>query len=233
MIVCSEVSPDGTATLPLEGLLTFRNSGCTRPLAESRFFRPNQYSLLTLESIPGARSIRVRGHGYVPWASGPSDTVKHRYTEALRASWSLAVATRTRNNYRDYSCSSPQRVRLIQRALGLGFSLAELKTILAVRDQGGAPCRRVRRMLNAKIGDVRQRQKHLTLLLSQLTRIAKVWDRRLKLAKQGQPALLLENVRLEISATHPRRNLTNKSKRGDWNPSTSKRRLSTTSTMSS
>ena len=136
-----------------------------------------------------------------------TDTLRHYERVGL-----LPPPHRTRSNYRDYPSSSPQRVRLIQRALDLGFSLAELKTILAVRDQGGAPCRRVRRMMNAKIDDLRQQQKHVTFLLYQLTRIAKVWDRRLKLSKQGQPAFLLENVPLEISASHPRRNLTNKRK---------------------
>lgn len=133
-----------------------------------------------------------------------TDTLRHYERVGL-----LPPPHRTRSNYRDYPSPSPERVRLIQRALDLGFSLAELKTILAVRDQGGAPCRGVRRMLDAKISALRQRQKHLTLLLSQLTRIAKVWDHRLR-ARQGQPALLLENILLEISATRPRRNLTNK-----------------------
>jgi hypothetical protein len=39
--------------LPLEGLHTFWNSGFKRPLGRSRFFPPNQYSGLTLESISG------------------------------------------------------------------------------------------------------------------------------------------------------------------------------------
>jgi len=67
-------------------------------------------------------------------------------------------------------------------------------------------------MLDAKISALRQRQKHLTLLLSRLTRIARVWDRRLNLAKQGQPVLLLENASLEISRSHPRHNVLNKRK---------------------
>jgi len=39
-------------------------------------------------------------------------------------------------------------VELIQRALTIGFSLAELKTILTVRDKGGAPCRHVRALMD-------------------------------------------------------------------------------------
>jgi len=44
----------------MEGLLTFWNSVFKRPLGESRFFRPNQYSGLTLESISGLRSVWIR-----------------------------------------------------------------------------------------------------------------------------------------------------------------------------
>jgi len=136
-----------------------------------------------------------------------TDTLRHYERVGL-----LPRPPRTSSNYRDYPFSSPRRVRLIQRALDLGFSLAEPKTILAVRDQGGAPCQRVRGVMKAKIDDLRQRRKHLTFLLSQLARIARVWDRRLKLAKQGQPVLLLENASLEISPSHPRHNVFNKRK---------------------
>jgi MerR family transcriptional regulator, Zn(II)-responsive regulator of zntA len=44
-----------------------------------------------------------------------------------------------------------RRVELIPRPLTIGFSLAELKTILTVRDKGGAPCHHVRDLLRSKI----------------------------------------------------------------------------------
>lgn len=212
MIACSEVSsrnpelasgrpshaPQGRlhATARRKPLLSSKSIFALDPGTDSRVYTHFEFEVMDM--LPGqlARLTQLS-----------TDTLRHYERVGL-----LPPPHRTRSNYRDYPSCSPQRVRLIQRALDLGFSLAELKTILAVRDQGGAPCQRVRRMMNAKIDDLRQRQKHVTLLPCQLTRIAKAWDRRLKLSKQGQPAFLLENVPLEIPASHPRRNLTNKRK---------------------
>jgi DNA-binding transcriptional MerR regulator len=63
-----------------------------------------------------------------------SDTLRHYERLGL-----LPLPERTAGNYREYSPAAPKRVELIQRALTIGFSLAELKTILTVRDKGGAP----------------------------------------------------------------------------------------------
>lgn len=112
----------------------------------------------------------------------------------------LPTPKRTSGNYRDYAPSYPRRVALIQRALGIGFSLAELKAILSVRDQGGVPCRHVRRMLHTKICDLQKQRKALTLMLSQLTQLSKDWDRRLSRAGNGHAALLLESIPPEM---HP------------------------------
>src|SRR6266566_4603401 len=97
----------------------------------------------TLESVPPFR-LFSRRTTYAFETIGPSNGRKHRHVAALRASWTLALPQRTAGNYREYPPTSPQRVELIQRALTIGFSLSELKAILAVRDNGGAPCRRVR-----------------------------------------------------------------------------------------
>ena len=58
-----------------------------------------------------------------------TDTLRHYERLGL-----LPLPQRTAGNYRYYSPASQQRVELIQRALTTGFSLSELKTILAVRD---------------------------------------------------------------------------------------------------
>jgi DNA-binding transcriptional MerR regulator len=51
---------------------------------------------------------------------------------------------RTLNGYRQYPATALDRVHAAQRSLMLGFSLRELARIFAVRDCGGAPCRKVR-----------------------------------------------------------------------------------------
>jgi DNA-binding transcriptional MerR regulator len=118
-----------------------------------------------------------------------TDTLRHYERLGL-----LALPQRTSGNYREYPPTSQQRVQLIQRALAVGFSLTELRSILAVRDRGGAPCRHVRVLMRAKIRDVNQQIRNLASLRVELNRLSKEWDKRLRRTKPGQAARLLETV---------------------------------------
>jgi DNA-binding transcriptional MerR regulator len=118
-----------------------------------------------------------------------TDTLRHYERLGL-----LPLPQRTGGNYRQYPSGSQQRVELIQRALAVGFSLAELKTILAVRDSGGAPCRHVRALMHSKIRDIDQQIKNLTSLRVEMNRLSKDWDERLRRTKPGHAARLLEAV---------------------------------------
>ncbi len=118
-----------------------------------------------------------------------TDTLRHYERLGL-----LPLPQRTAGNYREYPPPSPQRVELIQRALTIGFSLAELKVILAVRDEGGAPCRHVRDLLRSKIHNLDQQIKNLVSLRAEMNRLSRDWNARLRRAKSGQAARLLESV---------------------------------------
>jgi len=118
-----------------------------------------------------------------------TDTLRHYERLGL-----LPLPQRTAGNYREYPPTSPQRVELIRRALTIGFSLAELKTILAVRDKGGAPCRRVRSSLRSKLQDLEQQIRNLVSLRAEMNRLSREWDKRLRRTKPGQAARLLESV---------------------------------------
>ena len=118
-----------------------------------------------------------------------TDTLRHYERLGL-----LPLPQRTAGNYREYPPTSPQRVELIRRALTIGFSLSELKTILALRDKGGAPCRHVRDLLRSKIHNLDQQIRNLTSLRAEMNRLSGEWDKRLRRTKPGQVARLLENV---------------------------------------
>ena len=118
-----------------------------------------------------------------------TDTLRHYERLGL-----LALPQRTAGNYREYPPTSPQRVELIRRALTIGFSLPELKTILAVRDKGGAPCRHVRDLLRSKIHNLDQQIRNLVSLRAEMNRLSGEWDKRLRRTKPDQVAQLLENV---------------------------------------
>lgn len=118
-----------------------------------------------------------------------TDTLRHYERLGL-----LPKPQRTIGNYRNYTPEFQHRVDLIQRALSIGFSLTELRTILAVRDSGGAPCLRVRGLLKAKIADLNLRIINLLRFRRGLNRLAKDWDHRLRATKKGERAHLLEDM---------------------------------------
>jgi DNA-binding transcriptional MerR regulator len=134
--------------------------------------------------------------GQLARQSGVStDTLRHYERLGL-----LPMPQRTAGNYREYPPTSQQRMELIRRALTIGFSLTELKTILAVRDNGGAPCRRVRDLLRSKIHDLDQQIKNLVSLRAEMNRLSREWDKRLRRTRPGQVARLLESVPARTSA---------------------------------
>lgn len=117
------------------------------------------------------------------------DTLRHYERLGL-----LAKPRRTASNYRDYPASSLARVQLIQRALKLGFSLAELQAILAIRERGGQPCHHVRHLLQSKLHHADAQIKSLIAFRAALRRLLKTWDQRLRRTPAGQLAHLLESL---------------------------------------
>jgi len=62
----------------------------------------------------------------------------------------------------------PRRGPNIRRGQGAGLTLAELATILELRDDGATPCAHVRALLSAKLRDVQTRQRQLEALEAEL-----------------------------------------------------------------
>jgi DNA-binding transcriptional MerR regulator len=58
---------------------------------------------------------------------------------------------RSVSGYRQYPPETVPRVQLVRRALAIGFTLEELRVILAARDRGEAPCRAVRALAAEKL----------------------------------------------------------------------------------
>lgn len=64
---------------------------------------------------------------------------------------------RTVSNYRIYSAENLRRVKFIKQAQELGFSLKEIKQLLALRAAPRARCADVRSYAIQKIGDIQDR----------------------------------------------------------------------------
>jgi len=138
-----------------------------------------------------------------------TDTLRHYERLGL-----LPTPPRTDGGYRDYPPHSQERVRLIRRALSVGFSLPELTTILKMRDGGEVPCRRVQAMAESKLEQVKQQIENLIEMRNQLETMLEHWNVKLARTRQGQPARLLEDLPPEVRGNGPRSPFSNKRKEG-------------------
>jgi len=121
-------------------------------------------------------------------ATGVStDTLRHYERLGL-----LPGIARSAAGYRRYSAATVARVHVIQRALGIGFSLKDLKRVLTVRDAGGAPCHAVRALVGERLGELNQRLEELHVLRDDLTALVADWDRTLAQTPPGRRAHLLD-----------------------------------------
>ena len=118
-----------------------------------------------------------------------TDTLRHY--ERMRV---LPLPRRSPAGYRQYSPEAADRVRLVRRAMALGFSLEELSKILAVRDRGGAPCRQVQALAREKLSQLDRQIEDLIALRAQMQKMVSAWEARLIDTPDGQPARLLETL---------------------------------------
>jgi MerR family transcriptional regulator, Zn(II)-responsive regulator of zntA len=121
-------------------------------------------------------------------ATGVStDTLRHYERLGL-----LPETVRTRAGYRRYQPNAIDRVRLIQRALVVGFSLRELAAVLRRRESGEPPCRRVRALVGERLDGLDVRIEELTTLRDEMRLLLRDWDDRLAGTPPGQRARLLD-----------------------------------------
>ena len=80
---------------------------------------------------------------------------------------------RTSSNYRLYSEDTVRRVRFVKRAQELGFSLREIKELLALRATRGAKCQDVRRQALHKIEEMDEKILSLEAMKDVLRKLVK------------------------------------------------------------
>ena len=128
-----------------------------------------------------------------------TDTLRHYERKGL-----LPLPPRTAGGYRRYPSDAVARVRLIQRALVIGFSLDELSRVLRERAAGGAPCQKVRGIVQGRLADLNQQLADLKLLKRDLRAILAEWDSRLGRTAPGERAHLLDALAQRRSFTSTR-----------------------------
>lgn len=95
------------------------------------------------------------------------DTVRYYEREGL-----LNKPARTVSGYRRYSSDAVSRLRFIRQAKDLGFSLSEIKELLALRVTPGKSCADVRARAVSKVEDIDRRIASLKRMRQALTKLA-------------------------------------------------------------
>jgi DNA-binding transcriptional MerR regulator len=133
---------------------------------------------------------KVLRSGNLAHAAGVSaDTVRHYERIGV-----LPPALRTESGYRVYPASALERVLVVQRALSIGFTLAELAEVLKARDAGGTPCRRVYQLAQEKLHGIEADIEALKRTKRYLKKVLADWEQRIQSAGPGQKSLLLHSL---------------------------------------
>ncbi|MEU0596939.1 heavy metal-responsive transcriptional regulator [Streptomyces sp. NPDC006393] len=84
----------------------------------------------------------------------------------------LPPPPRTTGGYRDYPPEAATRLSFIRDAQAAGLTLAEIRSILTVRDSGRAPCGHVSELIQQHLADIEQRMAELRTTRTALRRLA-------------------------------------------------------------
>lgn len=129
--------------------------------------------------------------GAVAAACGVSaDTIRHYESKGV-----LTGIVRDASGYRRYTNEAIERVRVVRRALAIGFTLDELARIFRQRDSGKPPCENVHRLAQQKLAELDERIETLTALRGVLANSVAEWESKLRTRKQGEAAHLLESLK--------------------------------------
>ncbi len=97
----------------------------------------------------------------------PAKTI--RYYEAIGL---LPPPARTPNGYRVYDDAACERLRFVRAAQAVGFTLGEIREIVAYRDRGEEPCAHVLDLVDRRARDIGERIAALERMRSDLLRLS-------------------------------------------------------------
>lgn len=118
-----------------------------------------------------------------------ADTVRHYERKGL-----LGKVARDGSGYRRYPEEVVDRIHVVRRALGIGFTLDELSRIFRQRDNGKAPCASVFRLATRKAAELDEQIAAMTALRAALGETLAAWEQRLDNAGEGGFANLLASL---------------------------------------
>jgi len=93
----------------------------------------------------------------------PSQTIRFYERKGL-----LPEPEREANGYRTYAASTLARLHFVQTAQAAGLTLAEIGSIIDLREDGNVPCAHVASLIDTKLANVRARIRDLAVLETEL-----------------------------------------------------------------
>jgi DNA-binding transcriptional MerR regulator len=115
-------------------------------------------------------AIAVRGRTVAELAAAvgvPPDTVRYYERAGL-----LKPPRRTTAGYRSYDDDAVDRLRFIRGAQRLGLRLADIRTLLEIRDTGTCPCEPAGDLLRRRLGEVDAEITRLVVLRAEMALMA-------------------------------------------------------------
>lgn len=106
----------------------------------------------------------------------------------------LPRAVRSASGYRGFPAETLARMKLIQCALAVGFTINELSQILRRRDSGGTPCRDVQSLAREKLAELSRRKRELDRLCRLLKSTLQRWEAAMAKTPRGKRAGLLDSL---------------------------------------
>jgi DNA-binding transcriptional MerR regulator len=106
----------------------------------------------------------------------------------------LPRPVRSAKGYRLYSAEHIESVKMIRRALAVGFTLDEIARVFAERNSGKAPCREVYALAAAKLTAVKKRLSELETMREELESLVTDWNQRIAQAPVDEAVHLLEDL---------------------------------------
>lgn len=96
-----------------------------------------------------------------------------RYYESIGL---VADPARTAGGYRDYGPEAVERLRFIRDAQSTGLSLAEIQSVLELKDAGASTCEHTRSLLDRHLAEIDEQLERLTSARVELVALAERAD---------------------------------------------------------
>ena len=97
-----------------------------------------------------------------------AETIRYYEREGI-----LPAADRTDSNYRDYSAGHLATLTFVRRARELGFSMAQVRELLALSDHDDKPCEDVDQLVKQQLFEVESKIADLAALRDELAELAR------------------------------------------------------------